>query len=127
MRDQFTFESLLPADLADALELIQQPLPTDPLSAVGTLLCGYSGLLKIGTRVASDHQYSVPINLFWANVGVSGLAKTPIKQKLIDDPAATVRRLHKMNHENALESWRMQCEGLKGKDKPPKPLSLIHI
>ena len=121
MRDQFTFDNLLPADLADALELIQQPLPTDPLSAVGTLLCGYSGLLKIGTRVASDHQYSVPINLFWANVGVSGLAKTPIKQKLIDDPAATVRRLHKINHEHAVENWRMQCEGLKGKDKPPKP------
>ena len=48
MRDQFTFDSLLPADLADALELIQQPLPTDPLSATGTLLTGYSGLFKIG-------------------------------------------------------------------------------
>ncbi len=121
MRDQFTFESLLPADLADALELIQQPLPTDPLSAVGTLLCGYSGLLKLGTRVASDHQYSVPINLFWANVGVSGLAKTPIKQKLIDDPAAAIRRVHKINHEHAMERWSQQCEGVKGKDKPPRP------
>ncbi|MDC3009109.1 hypothetical protein OA002_03105 [bacterium] len=47
MRDQFTFDSLLPADLADALELIQQSLPTDPLSATGTLLTGYSGLFKI--------------------------------------------------------------------------------
>lgn len=121
MRDQFTFGSLLPADLADAVELIQQPLPTDPLSAVGTLLCGYSGLLKLGSKVASDHQYAVPINMYWANVGPSGLAKTPVKQKLIDDPAAVVRRLHKINHEHALERWSQQCEGLKGKDRPPRP------
>jgi hypothetical protein len=121
MRDQFTFDSLLPTDLADALELIQQPLPTDPLSAAGTLLCGYSGLLKLGSRLESDYRFSVPINMYWANVGVSGLAKTPIKQKLIDDPAAAIRRLHKTNHELAVENWRMQCEGLKGKDKPPKP------
>jgi hypothetical protein len=121
MRDQCTFENLLPTDLADALELIQQPLPTDPLSAAGTLLCGYSGLLKLGSRLESDYRFSVPINMYWANVGVSGLAKTPIKQKLIDDPAAVIRRLHKINHEHAVENWRMQCEGLKGKDKPPKP------
>ena len=87
MRDQFTFDSLLPADLADALELIQQPLPTDPLSATGTLLTGYSGLFKIGTRVAQDHQYSVPCNAFWANVDYSGQGKSPIHQRLISDPA----------------------------------------
>jgi len=52
MRDAFTFRGLLPEKLADALELIQEPLPTDPLSAVGTLLCGYSGLLKLGSVCA---------------------------------------------------------------------------
>lgn len=121
MRDQFTFDRLLPAELADALELIQQPLPTDALSATGTLLTGYSGLFKIGTRVASTHQYSVPCNAFWANVGVSGLAKTPIKQKLIDEPAAAIRLMHKHQHEDAIERWRKQTEGMKKDDKPPKP------
>lgn len=121
MRDQFTFEKLLPPDLADAVELIQQPLPTDPLSATGTLLCGYSGLLRIGTRVASNHQHSVPCNLFWGNVGVSGLAKTPIKQRLVDDPAATIRLMYKHQHEDALERWQALCHGQKKDDRPPRP------
>ncbi len=121
MRDQFTFDSLLPPDLADALELIQQSLPTDPLSATGTLLTGYSGLLKIGTRVAQDHQYSVPCNAFWANVGYSGQGKSPIHQKLIRDPAAAIRLMHKHQHENAIERWQKETEGMKKDDKPPKP------
>jgi hypothetical protein len=121
MRDQFTFDSLLPPDLADALELIQQPLPTDPLSATGTLLTGYSGLFKIGTRVAQDHQYSVPANSFWANVGYSGQGKTPIHQRLISDPAAAIRLMHKHRHEEAIERWQKETEGMKKDDKPPKP------
>ncbi len=121
MRDQFTFQNLLPGDLADAVELIQQPLPTDPLSATGTLLCGYSGLLKIGTRVASSYQHSVPCNLFWANVGVSGLAKTPIKQRLVDEPASTIRLIYKHEHEDAVERWQSSCSGQKKDERPPKP------
>ena len=122
MRDQFTFDSLLPADLADALELIQQSLPTDPLSATGTLLTGYSGLFKIGTRVAQDHQYSVPCNAFWANVGYSGQGKSPIHQRLISDPAAAIRLMHKHRHEEAVERWLKDTEGMKKDDK----LSLPH-
>ena len=121
MRDQFTFDSLLPPDLADALELIQQPLPTDPLSATGILLTGYSGLFKIGTRVAQDHQYSVPCNSFWANVGYSGQGKSPIHQKLIRDPVEAIRLMHKHQHEKAIERWLKDTEGMKKDDKPPKP------
>ena len=121
MRDTFTFRSLLPETLADALELIQEPLPTDPLSAVGTLLCGYSGLLKLGWVCASDHRYEVPINLFWGNVAISGLAKTPTKRALIDAPAAEVRLLHKRNYELAVERYDQEFAGTPTKDRPPKP------
>ena len=102
-RQHFRFEQLLPADLAAALELIQQPLPTDPLSAVLTLLCGYSGLLPLGMQVAADHQYRVPTNLFVANVAPSGVAKTVVKQRLIDDPARDLRRHYKLLHQDAME------------------------
>jgi len=121
MRNTFTFRGLLPVKLADALELIQEPLPTDPLSAVGTLLCGYSGLLKLGWVCASDHRYEVPINLFWGNVGISGLAKTPTKRALIDDPAAEVRRFHMTNWQLAVERYDQEFAGTPQKDRPEKP------
>jgi len=121
MHDTFTFRGLLPEKLADALELIQEPLPTDPLSAVGTLLCGYSGLLKLGSVCASDHRYAVPINLFWGNVGISGIAKTPTKKALIDEPAAEVRLLHKRNHELAVERHRQEFASTPKKDRPREP------
>jgi len=123
MRESFTIRGLLPQPLADALELVQRPLPTDPLSAVVTLLTGYSGVLKLGWRIAADHTFCVPVNLFLANVGVSGLAKTPIKRKLIDEPAAGIRLLHKRDWQLAVERWEEQCAGIKRPgDRPPKPL-----
>ena len=120
-RQHFSFEQLLPTDLAAALELIQEPLPTDPLSAVLTLLCGYSGLLPLGMRVAASHQYSVPCNLFLANVAPSGVAKTAVKQRLIDDPAKELRLNYKLRHEDAIERWREACRGVKKDERPPAP------
>ncbi|QNJ06492.1 hypothetical protein SynMEDNS5_01777 [Synechococcus sp. MEDNS5] len=124
-RQHFSFEQLLPADLAAALELIQEPLPTDPLSAVLTLLCGYSGLLPLGMRVAASHQYSVPCNLFLANVAPSGVAKTAVKQRLIDDPAKELRLHYKLRHQNATERWREACKGVKKDERPPAPKPLF--
>jgi len=120
-RQHFSFEQLLPADLAAALELIQQPLPTDPLSAVLTWLCGNSGLLPLGMRVAASHQYSLPCNLFLANVAPSGVAKTAVKQRLIDDPAKELRLHYKLRHQDAMERWRDACKGVKKDERPPAP------
>ncbi len=65
-RKLFSIHGLLPQDLADAVELLQRPLPTDDLSAVMAVITGYSGLMKLGTRVASSINFSVPANLFAA-------------------------------------------------------------
>lgn len=91
-RRQFLLRDLLPLDLAEAVDLIQQSLPTDDLSAVIPLLTGYSGLLKIGTRVAPSAVYSVPANMYSASVLPSGLSKTATKRALVDDPARDIRK-----------------------------------
>ena len=52
-RSDFDLERLLPPDLAAAVGLITEELPADALTATLVLLCGYSGLLKIGTRINS--------------------------------------------------------------------------
>ena len=76
-RAQFTFNRLLPPVMAAAVEMVQEDLPSDPLSACLTFLVGLSGLLKIGTRASSSLRHHVPINLFFALVAWSGVAKSP--------------------------------------------------
>ena len=86
-RERFSFENLLPSDLARAVELVTEVLPADALTSVLTLLCGYSGLLKLGTQVTPDGRYWVPCNLYVGLVGPSGLTKSPIQKALISDPS----------------------------------------
>lgn len=125
-RRQFTLDRLLPDDLANAVSLLTQPDSADALTAALVLLCGYSGLLKIGTRVAHAYDYSVPANLFLGLVGPSGVAKTPLLRKLVTAPAADVRRDSKDHHQKRLVEWAEVCRAIpKGEEKPPKPRELF--
>ena len=124
-RKLFSLPGLLPPDLAAAMELIHKPLPTDDLSAVIALLAGYSGLLKLGTRVASSLTYSVPANLYVAMVMPSGGAKSSVKASLVDNPAKDIRKDCRRAHEQAMENWRHECQGLKAADRPPAPKPLF--
>ncbi len=86
-RDQFSFHNLLPPDLAAAVELVTEVLPADAMTSVLTLLCGYSGLLKLGTKVTPDGRYKVPCNMYVGLVGPSGLTKSPLQRVLIYEPS----------------------------------------
>lgn len=116
----FTLHGLLPPDLADAVELLQRALPTDPLSAVMPLVAGYSGLLKLGTRVETSLGYSKPINLFVASVMRSGGAKTPIKNTLVDAPAKDIRKAAAHEHSRAMQAWK--DEDRKTRGEAPHPI-----
>ena len=91
-RGAFSIPLLLPPDLAAAVDLLQRPLPTDPLSAVMPVLAGLSGLLKIGWRVQINHGYSTPANLFVGMVGRSGVGKTPVTRVMVKNPARDIRK-----------------------------------
>ena len=79
-RDQFNLYTLLPPDLAAAVDRVTEALPADALTSTMTLLCGYSGLLKLGTKITPDGRYKVPCNLYVGLVGPSGLTKSPFKK-----------------------------------------------
>ena len=98
-RDAFTYDNLLPPDLAAAVELINQEDPADALTATLIFLVGCAGLLKLGNRVKCSARYSVPMNLFIASVGPTGLSKTGHTTKLIDAPSAHIRLDAKEHHE----------------------------
>ena len=90
-RANFRLEDILPNELAQACAVMQQSLPVDALSTLMPLLAGYSGLLKLGTRVAKSHDFHVPCNLYVALVCISGGGKSPTKQRLIDLPASDIK------------------------------------
>lgn len=119
-RQLFTLEALLPADLAAAVELLHRPLPTDPLSATLPLLCGFTGLAKLGTQVQSSLTFTRPINLFVASVMRSGGAKTPIKNTLVDNPAKEIRKAAARQHRQEMENWKQIPPKERG--DAPKPL-----
>ena len=120
-RDAFSLEQLLPPELADAAAEVTKELPTDPLTTTLVLLCGYSGLLKIGTRIHSNHRYSVPCNLFIALVGKSGQQKTPLMRALISDPASEIRRDAREGFFREQETWKQACQGLPKSERPDPP------
>jgi hypothetical protein len=123
-RSLFTLEGLLPPDLAQALEIVHAPLPTDPLAAALALLAGYSGLLKLGTNISSSVSHNVPANLFLALVAPSGVAKTSVKRALVADPAVEVRRDAAREHDRAMLAWEEENKGKKKDDRtlPPRPV-----
>ncbi len=123
-RNAFSLHQLLPPQLADAAAEVTRELPSDPLTTSLLLLCGYSGLLKIGTRIQSSHRYSVPCNLFIALVGKSGQQKTPLMRALITDPAAEIRRDAREGFLREKETWKQACQGLAKSERPdpPRPL-----
>ena len=47
-RQAITMADYFPSDLTDAAAPVSQPLPTDDLSVIGTLTCGFSGVQKLG-------------------------------------------------------------------------------
>ncbi|KZR83599.1 MULTISPECIES: DUF3987 domain-containing protein [Prochlorococcus] len=124
-RSIFTLERLLPAQLAYAVDLLQRSLPTDPLSAALPLMCGYSGLLKLNTRVSSSYDFSKPANLFLACILPTGLAKTSIKNTLLDAPATGVKQSLARGHQLNMQQWKEDNKGVPKAEKSPLPVAVF--
>ncbi len=105
-RKEFKLEDLLPQQLASACKVMQKSLPVDTLSTLLPLLAGYSGLLKLGTRIAKSHDFHVPCNLYVGVVCISGGCKSPTKQRLIDDPAKDIKQDAKKHHLKNFKLWQ---------------------
>ena len=120
-RSTFELSDLLPEELANACAIMQKSLPVDTLSTVMPLMAGYSGLLKLGTRVAKSYDFDVPCNLFIAVVCISGGMKTPTKQRLIDKPAEQIKKDASRQYKSAYKDWLESCQGKDKNLKEPPP------
>ena len=127
-RDRFTWERLLPPELAEAVALITDVDPSDPLTATMILLCSISGVLKLGTRIEHGDDYDVPANLYLGVIGPSGLSKSGLLRKLVRHPRADINNHLKGIHDNRLSDWAQACADTdRGQDKPPKPLRILSL
>ena len=121
-RANFRLEDLLPNELARACAVMQQSLPVDTLSTLMPLLAGYSGLLKLGTRVAKSHDFHVPCNLYVALVCISGGGKSPTKQRLIDLPASDIKTDQSNHYKRLIDQWRREEVGKSKSERMPEPV-----
>ena len=117
-RDQFNLYMLLPPDLAAAVDRVTEALPADALTSTLTLLCGYSGLLKLGTKITPDGRYKVPCNMYVGLVAPSGLTKTPTQRALIHNPTVKLQQEEKARHERLLKEWEESESDDKEKHPP---------
>ena len=121
----FSIDSLLPADLAEAVKVLNGPLPTDDLGAVLIPLAGLSGLLKLGTKVAASMDYEVPMNLFLAVGAPTGTAKSSVLRTYVQTPADHLCEDMAKAHQQAWQQWDEGNRGKKRTDRPPAPRELF--
>ena len=118
-RAAFTFDDLLPPDLADAAALLSEAWPTDPLTVSLTYLAAISGALPIGSRVAASATFDVPMNLYLGIVADSGSSKSPLYREFVKKPFGNILAAEKEAHRIALSYWRNQNPKERG-DKPAR-------
>ena len=121
----FSIDSLLPPDLAEAVKVLNRPLPTDDLGSVLIPLAGLSGLLKLGTKVAASMNYEVPMNMFLAVGAPTGTAKSSVLRTYVQTPADYLCEDMAKAHQQAWQQWDEGNKGKKRTDRPPAPRELF--
>ena len=116
-RDQFKLDMLVPKDVAEALEVLTEPLNLDPLSVAMPYLAGLSALIKLGTRIYSAPNYSKPPNLYLILLALTGSAKTDLYEATVKGPAAGILDRQFAFYEASHATWKAK----KGDDKGAEP------
>lgn len=124
-RERFTFDRLVPPELGDALALLTEALPADPLTVTLTFFAHLSGLLRIGTRVASAADYDVPLNMFLALVGKTGCGKSPLLNECARLPGLDINASERADWKSKFEYWRRLPAKEREKNPPERLFSVL--
>lgn len=122
-----TLEYLFPAKLAEALKVRTQYLPCDPLSISIPYITGQSALLPLGSRLkaASVSGFEVPLNLYSVLVAQSGGKKSPLKTAVVSEPIEELHKEAMQKNDIQMQNWKHENDGVKEKDKNPKPAAMF--
>ncbi|MCP9824506.1 DUF3987 domain-containing protein [Synechococcus sp. EJ6-Ellesmere] len=124
IQSALTLQAMLPARVADAIEARTRYLTVTGPSAVVPFLAGIAGLAKLGTQVVGSASSGliVPINLYAALVGASGVMKTPAGTLLISANYSPLEAELAAGYKRQVEDWKAECREIKkGGEKPDPP------
>ncbi|MEA5443340.1 DUF3987 domain-containing protein [Cyanobium gracile] len=123
-----TLDYLLPAPIAQALELRTRYLPADAPAVACLFLSSVASLQKIGSRITGNPAsgFTVPLNLWTAIIAASGQKKSPLLRRVVLDPTAEIRQTMAEGNRRDLQEWTQQCREASKGQKPdaPQPLRL---
>ena len=116
----------LPQKLANALQVIREPLPYDARTVLVSFMTGAASMLRLGTTVTGNElsQYTVPINCYTILVAKSGRKKTPLQKFYVREPASDVLLQVAQQNERMVKTWKEECRGKKNNDRPPRPVAV---
>jgi hypothetical protein len=122
-----SLEEILPASLADAIRIRTQFLPIDPLSAAMLFITTSAGVLKLGSQLVASEKWdlSVPLNLFTALVGRSGIKKTPAWKFLTTIPMKAIELDLARQAARALQHWEEENRGKKPTERTDRPRATL--
>lgn len=120
LQHPLTYWDIFPADIADALNLLMEPYPTDPYVAALIFMAGMSGVLPLGTGV--NHRTKVfPANMYVAASATTGTTKSSQLDELVEFPLRLVREQVALKNKAALEAY-LELPKATRPSKPPTPL-----
>ena len=97
-------------------------MPYPEHSLLFTFLLGACSVLPQGLKVCMNRRtrFTVPLNLYLAEVGESGRKKTPKTQRLLKMPTTDVKALLALQFEREMSNWI--GKPVKKRGPKPKPL-----
>jgi len=115
--------TIMPAQIAWALETRTRTLPADSIAASVAYLACCSSVVKLGTEIIASraHDFRAPLNLYCALVARSGAKKSPTSRLLIDHPTKPLRAELAAAHDRAMQAWRDENRGKKPADRSEPP------
>jgi hypothetical protein len=120
LQHPLTYWDIFPADIADALNLLMEPYPTDPYVAALIFMAGMSGVLPLGTGV--KHRTKIfPANMYVAASATTGTTKSSQLDELVDFPLRLVREQVAFKNAEELEAYHALTKATRP-SRPPTPL-----
>jgi hypothetical protein len=116
-------DDYLPAGVVADLRRVTKYINLPDAGILMLFLTCASVTLPVGSTVVSlpGSNFKQPMLLFCLLIGRSGTRKSPCLKTLVREPLDLVRKTLAMQYEQAMESWKLECQGKKKDERPDPP------
>ena len=117
-------DEFLPAELSEQIRVTAEGMPYPEHALLMTFLLSACSVLPLGMKICMNRRtrFTVPLNLYSAEVGESGRKKTPKTIRLLKMPTSDVKALLAEKFEDEVTYWSKLPKSKRG--PRPKPYFL---